>query len=77
MNKLEKSNLLQLCNWNDLNKVAIEYTCDGIESMHITYAQINEDYKAIKQLLNDIEPAQFIGISSDVPIFCMPTLMLG
>ncbi|KAK0162522.1 hypothetical protein PV327_006295 [Microctonus hyperodae] len=74
-----KSNLIHLCNWNNLENVAIEHYHSINNSFLINYFTIRKVQRKLRNILNSIElsSSQFIGISSNIPTFCIPTLILG
>lgn len=74
-----KPNLMHVCNWNNLENVAIEHHHSINNSFLINYFTVRKVQKKLRNILNSIElsSSQFIGISSNIPTFCIPTLILG
>ncbi|KAK0159317.1 hypothetical protein PV328_010207 [Microctonus aethiopoides] len=74
-----KSNLMHVCNWNNLENVAIEHHHSINNSFLINYFTVRKVERKLRNILNCIElsSSQFIGISSNIPTFCIPTLILG
>ncbi|XP_014605434.1 PREDICTED: acyl-CoA synthetase family member 4 [Polistes canadensis] len=69
--------LIDIINWNYLNNTAVEYH-DFNKIYAIKYKELNEGrHKIASEVLEYIEHFEFIGISDDVPEYCVPTLILG
>lgn len=66
-----------ICSWSNDKAVVIEYHNVDKKTMLINYLELHKAQKLIGDFLQVYEPGEFIGIDFDVPIFCVPTLMLG
>lgn len=69
--------MIDIIDWNHLNNTAVEYH-DFNKIYVIKYNELNEGrHKIASEVLEYIEHFEFIGISDDVPEYCVPTLILG
>ena len=74
-NEIEK--LHDICNWNELDNVIIEYhDLRGI-IIYITYRELLAAKIMLSDHLNSIESCEFIGINFDIPEYCVVSLILG
>ncbi|XP_076276340.1 aminoadipate-semialdehyde dehydrogenase [Lasioglossum baleicum] len=68
--------LHDICNWSEIENVAIEYH-DLDNTVYINYREL----LAVKTMLSDflqcIKGFEFFGIHSDVPEYCVVSLILG
>ncbi|KAF7994894.1 hypothetical protein HCN44_004366 [Aphidius gifuensis] len=69
--------LTSICNWENHDHVAIEYHHADKQMTLINYQKLYEAKNYIKEFLINYNPGEFIGINYEVPIFCVPALMLG
>lgn len=69
--------LTSICNWENHDNVAIEYHHVDKQITFINYQELYEAKEYIKEFLNNYNPGEFIAINYEVPIFCVPALMLG
>lgn len=68
--------LHDICNWNHLNKVAIEYH-DLQQVIYISYQDVLTARNIISDYLKCIKHFEFIGINFDIPEYCIVSLILG
>ncbi|XP_034171725.1 aminoadipate-semialdehyde dehydrogenase isoform X1 [Osmia lignaria lignaria] len=78
--KYDSNNLTKMlhdiCNWNHLNKVAIEY--HGLQQViYISYQDVLTTRNIISDYLKCIKHFEFIGINFDIPEYCIVSLILG
>ncbi|XP_043267739.1 beta-alanine-activating enzyme [Venturia canescens] len=69
--------LNKICEWEESDNVAIKYCDVGEIYTNVTYAQLRSTCIAICHHLQNVKGSLFVGISSDIPMYCIPGLMLG
>lgn len=74
-NEIKK--LHDICNWNELDNVIIEYhDLRGI-IIYITYRELLAAKVMLSDHLKSIQSYEFIGINFDIPEYCVVSLILG
>ncbi|XP_031774551.1 beta-alanine-activating enzyme isoform X2 [Apis florea] len=68
--------LHDICNWNQLDNVAIEYH-NLQETIYIHYKELFHMKSMISDYLKHIQNVEFIGINFDIPEYCVISLILG
>lgn len=68
--------LHDICNWSQLDNVAIEYH-DLQETIYIHYKELFHIKSMISDYLKHIQNVEFIGINFDIPEYCVISLILG
>ncbi|XP_076676078.1 aminoadipate-semialdehyde dehydrogenase isoform X2 [Andrena cerasifolii] len=73
----ERKKLHDICNWNELDNVIIEYhDLQGI-IICITYRELLAAKVMLSDHLKSIQSYEFIGINFDIPEYCVVSLILG
>ncbi|KAK9300214.1 hypothetical protein QLX08_006989 [Tetragonisca angustula] len=68
--------LHEICNWDQLNNVAIEYH-DLQETIYIDYRELFFTQRLISDYLRCIKCVEFFGINFDIPEYCVISVILG
>lgn len=68
--------LHDICNWDQLDNVAIEYH-DLQEIIYINYRELLVTQSLISDYLKCIKNIEFIGINFDIPEYCVISVILG
>ncbi|XP_017879352.1 beta-alanine-activating enzyme [Ceratina calcarata] len=68
--------LHDICNWDQLDDVAIEYH-DLQENIYIQYRELHVTKNIISDYLKSLRNTEFIGIDYDIPEYCVIPLIVG